>query len=127
MDRHSPSVLVVFVSLTSIAAAGCIARQAPPASANPAAPAAVASPTPAAAAPETPGPSLRAAAEAAHRRVGTALMSARLADARARALAASQFDSLTPENEMKWYAVEPRPGGFSFAAGDQLVAFAAAS
>jgi endo-1,4-beta-xylanase len=52
-------------------------------------------------------------------------MSARLDDQRVRTLVARQFDSLTPENEMKWYAVEPRPGGFDFAAGDKLVAFAA--
>src|SRR5579862_4479158 len=38
---------------------------------------------------------------------------------------ALNFDSLTPENEMKWESVEPRPGGFSFEAADRLVAFAA--
>jgi endo-1,4-beta-xylanase len=66
-------------------------------------------------------------AEAAHRRVGTALMSARLDDARVRNLVALNFDSLTPENEMKWQTIEPRPGVFSFAAADKLVAFAAAN
>lgn len=69
-------------------------------------------------------PPLRAAAEAAHRRIGTALMSARLNDPAVRALVARQFDSLSPENEMKWESVEPRPGVFAFAAGDRLVAFA---
>jgi endo-1,4-beta-xylanase len=67
---------------------------------------------------------LRSAAEAAHRRLGTALMSGRLDDARVRNLVALNFDSLTPENEMKWGTIEPRPGVFSFAAGDKLVAFA---
>jgi len=70
---------------------------------------------------------LRQAAEAAHRRVGTALMSAKLGDERVRTLVARNFDSLTPENEMKWESIEPQPGAFSFGAGDKLVAFAAAN
>jgi endo-1,4-beta-xylanase len=40
------------------------------------------------------------------------------------ALAARHFDSLTAENEMKWDAIEPDPGRFTFEAGDRLVAFA---
>jgi len=75
----------------------------------------------------TENPPLRAAAEAAHRRIGTALMSARLDDPGVRALVARQFDSLSPENEMKWEFVEPRPGVFAFAGGDRLVAFAKAN
>jgi endo-1,4-beta-xylanase len=39
-------------------------------------------------------------------------------------LAAREFDSLTAENEMKWYALEPRPGEFDFRAADRLVRFA---
>jgi endo-1,4-beta-xylanase len=68
---------------------------------------------------------LRQQAEAVHRRVGTALMSGQLDSAKVRTLVALHFDSLTPENEMKWEAVEPQPGSFSFGAGDKLVAFAA--
>jgi endo-1,4-beta-xylanase len=86
------------------------AREAPPA------------PAVVSAAPVTP---LRSAAEAAHRRIGTALMSRQLDNARVRELVAANFDSLTPENEMKWQTVEPRPGVFSFAAADRLVTFAA--
>ncbi len=52
-------------------------------------------------------------------------MARHLANPRLRALIATHFDSLTAENEMKWGASEPRPGEFSFAAGDNLVAFAA--
>jgi endo-1,4-beta-xylanase len=70
---------------------------------------------------------LRGAATEGHRLVGTALMSAQISDPRARAVVAREFNSLTPENEMKWEAVEPRPGEFAFAAGDKLVAFAAAN
>jgi endo-1,4-beta-xylanase len=77
------------------------------------------------AAPALPAQSLRKAAQAAHRLVGTALMSGQLDDAQVRTLVASNFDSLTPENEMKWEAIEPQPGVFSFAGGDKLVAFAA--
>ena len=68
---------------------------------------------------------LREAGAAAHRRIGTAVMSHHLAYAKARALMVREFDSLTPENEMKWEAVEPHPGVFEFAAGDRLVKFAA--
>jgi endo-1,4-beta-xylanase len=67
---------------------------------------------------------LRQAGAAAHRRIGTALMSARLSNGTTRAFVAREFDSLSPENEMKWEAIEPSPGHFSFEAGDQLVAFA---
>jgi len=68
---------------------------------------------------------LRQVGAAANRRIGTALMSHHLADSQVRALVAREFDSLTPENEMKWEAIEPRPGAFEFGAGDRLVNFAA--
>src|SRR3954469_22016050 len=67
---------------------------------------------------------LRQVGESAHRRIGAAVMSYRLSDSQVRAFVAREFDSLTPENEMKWEAIEPRPGAFDFAAGDRLVAFA---
>jgi endo-1,4-beta-xylanase len=70
---------------------------------------------------------LRQAGAAAHRRIGTALMSARLSNAKVSALVVREFDSLTPENEMKWEAIEPQPGRFNFDAGDKLVAFAGAN
>jgi endo-1,4-beta-xylanase len=68
---------------------------------------------------------LRQAGAAAHRRIGTAMMSDQLAYGKLKALVAREFDSLTPENEMKWEAIEPQSGVFSFAAGDRLVSFAA--
>jgi endo-1,4-beta-xylanase len=95
----------------AIATAGCIVPHAAPVNAVGGSTAAPAKP-------------LRQAAEAAHRRIGTALMSSQLGETRVRTLVAAQFDSLTPENEMKWDSIEPSPGNFSFAAGDRLVAFA---
>ena len=67
---------------------------------------------------------LREAGAAAHRRIGAAVMWRHLANPPLRSLVATHFDSLTAENEMKWQTTEPQPAEFSFAAGDQLVAFA---
>ena len=67
---------------------------------------------------------LRQAGAAAHVRIGTAIMSGQLGNAQERALIVREFDSLSPENEMKWQAVEPRPGGFAFEAADKIVTFA---
>jgi endo-1,4-beta-xylanase len=38
-----------------------------------------------------------------------------------REIVAAQFSSVTPENEMKWYAVEPKRGDFTFGAADEIV------
>jgi endo-1,4-beta-xylanase len=67
-------------------------------------------------------PPLRSVAGA--RRIGAALEARRLREPAFAALLAANFNSLTPENEMKWANVEPSPGLFSFQAGDALVAFA---
>jgi endo-1,4-beta-xylanase len=37
---------------------------------------------------------------------------------------ASQFNMVTPENELKWFATEPHQGQFDFYWGDKMVAFA---
>jgi endo-1,4-beta-xylanase len=68
---------------------------------------------------------LRQAGAAVNRRIGTALMSNRLSNGKVKGLVVREFDSLTPENEMKWESIEPAPGRFNFEAGDRLVAFAA--
>jgi endo-1,4-beta-xylanase len=90
--------------------------------------------------PETPGapsgepnahpagldaPSLREAAQRAGKVVGTAFMAGRLIDPVFGKLAARHFDSLTPENEMKWDTIEPQQGTFQFEPADALVTFAA--
>jgi endo-1,4-beta-xylanase len=101
--------------LSSALAVACIKASAPP-------PAQTAASTAAPGA--AGGEPLRAAAARAGRYIGTAFETQHLHDAAFRDTVAREFNSLTPENEMKWESIEPRPGGFAFAAGDALVRFA---
>lgn len=57
--------------------------------------------------------------------VGAALNPAQFTeqDARGAALVKAQFNTITPENILKWESVHPRPGEFDFAAPDQYVSF----
>jgi endo-1,4-beta-xylanase len=64
-------------------------------------------------------------AVAGTRRIGAAVESQRLREAPFAKVLAENFNSLTPENEMKWAYVEPVAGQFAFRGGDALVAFAA--
>jgi endo-1,4-beta-xylanase len=60
-------------------------------------------------------------------RVGTAVDTSALAvDATYRAAVGEQFDTVTPENVMKWEVVEPQQGVYDFTQADGLVAFARA-
>jgi endo-1,4-beta-xylanase len=60
-------------------------------------------------------------------RVGTAVNTDALAaDATYRQLVGAQFNTVTPENVMKWQPVEPTRGGYDWSAADGLVAFARA-
>ncbi len=60
-------------------------------------------------------------------RVGTAIDTSVLAsDATYAKAAAAQFNSVTPENVMKWEVVEPERGKLDFTEADKLVAFAKA-
>ncbi len=45
-------------------------------------------------------------------------------DAAALALAATQFNAFTPENEMKWANIHPQEGTYNYGPADALVAFA---
>ncbi|GIF15127.1 endo-1,4-beta-xylanase [Actinoplanes teichomyceticus] len=86
---------------------------------------AMAGSTPAGAHPRADDDSLRAAARGSGVRIGTAVdMSALAADTPYREGVAREFDTVTPENVMKWEAVEPQPGVYDWAAADRLVDFA---
>ena len=69
-----------------------------------------------------PGPALRTLAKQRGIEVGTAVRSDVLQRNRAyRQLIAAQFSTVTPENEMKWDAVEPSRGDFHFGPADEIV------
>lgn len=58
-------------------------------------------------------------------RVGAAVNAAQFtgADARGAALVVAQFNTITPENVLKWEHVHPRPGVYDFDPPDRYVAF----
>ncbi|GMA86995.1 hypothetical protein GCM10025868_22450 [Angustibacter aerolatus] len=71
---------------------------------------------------------LRQAAKHTGVRIGTAVdTSALAADATYRSAVSAQFDSVTPENVMKWEVVEPERGRYDFTQADALVAAAKAN
>jgi len=74
------------------------------------------------------GATLRQLAKPTKVRVGTAVNTSALdEDATYRTLVAQQFDSVTPENVMKWEVVQPERSRWDFTEADQLVAFAKAN
>ncbi|MFG2926187.1 endo-1,4-beta-xylanase [Streptomyces sp. NPDC048305] len=64
------------------------------------------------------------AAAAEGRYFGTAVAANHLREAPYASTLDAQFDSVTPENEMKWDAVESSRNSFSFSAADQIVSHA---
>lgn len=69
--------------------------------------------------------SLKALAARSGLRIGTAVNTDLLgSNARYDAITRTQFSSVTPENVMKWDAIEPQRGKLDFTAADELVAFA---
>lgn len=75
--------------------------------------------------PTAPGAPLRDLAAARGVQLGTALAAGGLTGTSG-SIAGSQFDAVTPENEMKWETVEPERGNYNWAPGDAIVAFATA-
>ena len=67
---------------------------------------------------------LASAAEGQGRYFGTAYATAHASDSTYASIAGSQFDMITPENEMKWDTVEASHGSFNYGPGDQVVSFA---
>lgn len=57
--------------------------------------------------------------------VGVAINAAQITgqDERGDAIIAAQFDSISPENVLKWEVVHPQPGKYAFTLADQYVAF----
>ncbi|MEU0950493.1 non-reducing end alpha-L-arabinofuranosidase family hydrolase [Streptomyces canus] len=66
------------------------------------------------------------AAAGSGRYFGTAVAAGRLGDSTYSAILDREFKMITPENEMKWDAVEPSRGSFNFAAADSIVSHASA-
>ncbi|WP_406414064.1 endo-1,4-beta-xylanase [Streptomyces halstedii] len=64
------------------------------------------------------------AAAAKGRYFGTAVAANHLGEAQYASTLDAQFDSVTPENEMKWDAVEGSRNSFTFTAADQIVSHA---
>jgi endo-1,4-beta-xylanase len=74
--------------------------------------------------PASAASTLRAAAEAQGKYFGTAMVQSNLSNSTLTNVAATQFDALTPGNEMKWDTTEPSNGTFNFGPGDTLVSWA---
>jgi endo-1,4-beta-xylanase len=72
---------------------------------------------------EMPPATLREAADTTGRLIGVALQARLLNDA-SYTNVATEFSSVTAENEMKWQSLEPRPNQFNFTQADRIVAFA---
>jgi endo-1,4-beta-xylanase len=71
-----------------------------------------------------PPTTLRALAAEVGLRVGTAIIPFDLDHPDYAQIAADQFSTVTPGNEMKWQVVEPTQGVFDWSGGDRLVQFA---
>ncbi|KUO06970.1 1,4-beta-xylanase [Streptomyces sp. DSM 15324] len=66
------------------------------------------------------------AAAGSGRYFGTAVAAGRMGDSTYSAILDREFKMITPENEMKWDAIEPSRGSFTFAAADSIVSHASA-
>ncbi|SOB82809.1 non-reducing end alpha-L-arabinofuranosidase family hydrolase [Streptomyces sp. 1331.2] len=69
---------------------------------------------------------LGAAAAGSGRYFGTAVAAGRLGDSTYSTILDREFNTITPENEMKWDSTEPSRGSFNFGPGDTIVNHAAA-
>jgi len=80
---------------------------------------------PARAATELPAdPALRALGDQRGLSIGTAVGAGSLANPAYAATVRTEFNVVTPENEMKWNSIHPEPTVYNFAGGDAIVAFA---
>ncbi|WP_344224115.1 endo-1,4-beta-xylanase, partial [Paractinoplanes ferrugineus] len=65
---------------------------------------------------------LGASAAQSGRYFGVAIAASKLGNATYAKLVKTEFNAVTPENEMKWDATEPSPGNFNYTAGDKILA-----
>src|SRR5688572_10866351 len=114
MVHHRVAVLVL------VASAACGGATAACGGGSPVSPA----PTPAPPVPTVPSDTLKSAASARGKLVGTAVQTSLLGRAQYGTIAAREFNYLTAEYEMKWNIVEPSPGTANFGAGDAIVGYA---
>lgn len=70
---------------------------------------------------------LREVAALAGIRIGATAEAAETTDTAYSTVLAREFGSLTPENAMKWYAIQPSRGSYSFSAADTVVDYAVAN
>ncbi|WP_422735400.1 endo-1,4-beta-xylanase [Micromonospora sp. WMMD729] len=73
------------------------------------------------------GTTLKASAAEKGRYFGAAVATGKLSDSQYVSILNGEFNSVTPENEMKWDATEPQQGRFSYTGGDRLVSHAQAN
>src|SRR5690349_21769459 len=64
---------------------------------------------------------LGASASRTGRYFGAAIAAGRLGDATYTNILKTEFNSVTPENEMKWDATEPSQGRFTYTNGDRIL------
>ena len=64
---------------------------------------------------------LGASAAAKGRYFGAAIAAGRLGDSTYNRILTTEFNSVTPENEMKWDATEPSRGSFNYTNGDRIL------
>src|SRR5215207_11454961 len=64
---------------------------------------------------------LGASAAAKGRYFGAAIAGGRLGDSTYTRILTTEFNSVTPENEMKWDATEPSQGRFTYTNGDRIL------
>ena len=65
---------------------------------------------------------LGASAAQTGRYYGAAIAAGRLGDSTYTRILSTEFNSVTPENEMKWDATEPQQGRFTYTNGDRILA-----
>ncbi|MEW1587860.1 endo-1,4-beta-xylanase, partial [Micromonospora vinacea] len=73
------------------------------------------------------GTTLRASAAEKGRYFGAAVATGKLSTSAYTTILNREFNSVVPENEMKWDATEPQQGRFSYTGGDRLVSHAQAN